>query len=103
VKPSGFGETKMDVIFQIPCTRYDHDGTDARVAMTIAQAVLRAGSNAEKEFVASVISVHDHKGELDVLCRKPISKALMFAICSTWEDFACEAMDSVNFSLEDVS
>jgi hypothetical protein len=50
-------------VSEIPCTRYDQDGPDARVSLALGYAL---GMAVSAEFLDHLVSLHDHKGGLEV-------------------------------------
>jgi hypothetical protein len=54
---------------QIACTRYDHEGDDARVRQTLAYASALLGEDEARRVMLHIEALNDNLGQLEVVCR----------------------------------
>ncbi len=83
-----------------PCSRHDDaadDGSD-RVKMVYAYALglLRNAPRAIR-LSALILRMHDHKGDLFVVCARPLPGDLQRALRCAWRDLGNESEENVSF------
>ena len=79
------------------CSRAGEGENNARVAMTLGYALgLMRDSKMARGFARSIARVHDHEGDLFVLCRDALPTAMRGAFRLAWEDIGRSA-NTVHF------
>lgn len=82
------------------CSRHDNDAdnVDERVRATYCYVLgLLGGIGAAKETIASIVRLHDHKGDLYVVTAKSIGAKAMAAFREAWKEIAYEIPEHVHF------
>ena len=85
-----------------PCSRHDDAADDQaeRVKLTWAYAMGLLG-DVERAAAASalILRMHDHKGDLYVLCLRPLPGNMCRALRRAWSELGNEAAECVHFEL----
>lgn len=83
-----------------PSSRHDDAADDSaervKLAWAYAVGLLRDRALAAR-LSSDVIRLHDHKGELSVLCVRPLPRDLRRALCRAWAEMGAEAAENVVF------
>ncbi len=87
-----------------PCSRHDDDADDraerVKLAFAYAMGLLRSRERAA-EASELILRLHDHKGDLHVLCVRPLPGEMRRALRRAWREMGAEAAENVTFELPD--
>ncbi len=83
-----------------PCSRHDDTADDrsdrVRLAYAYALGLLRDAPRAVR-LSALILRLHDHKGELFVVCARPLPGDLRRALRRAWREVGDECEENVSF------
>lgn len=83
-----------------PCSNDTGGENDTRVAMALGYALgLMRNSKMAREMGQSIARVHDHQGDLFVLCRATLPSAVCGAFRLAWEDVGRAPSNAVHFPM----